>query len=75
MGERLSFESNTKLAKVRDAMARDDWDSAIRLAAKFPSLGQHDEAIQRDKDAISSPELYLQLGYDLEAVRSTALQP
>lgn len=54
-------------------MAKADWDLAIRLAAKLRTLGEHAKAIRRAKDAINNPELYVQLGYDLDAVRKEGI--
>jgi hypothetical protein len=69
----MAFDPNTKTAAVRDAMARGDWDLAIRLAARLRTLGEHATAIRRAKDAINNPSLYAQLGYDLDAVRGEAI--
>jgi hypothetical protein len=69
----MAFDPNTKTAAVRDAMAKADWDLAIRLAAKLRTLGEHATAIRRAKDAINNPELYVQLGYDLDAVRKEGI--
>jgi hypothetical protein len=69
----MAFDPNTKTAAVRDAMAKGDWDLAIRLAAKLRTLGEHAAAIRRAKDAINNPGMYGQLGYDLDAVRSEGI--
>ena len=62
----MPFDPDTKLAKVREAMAKNDWPLAIKHAAKFPSLGEYEVAIRRANDALSNPEFYAQLGYDPE---------
>lgn len=69
-----TFDPKSKLAKVREAMANEDWELAIRLAAKFPSLGEHEAAIHRAKDAASNAHLYAQLGYDLAAIRQQGIE-
>ena len=69
----MALDPNTKLAQIRDAMASGDWDSAVCAAAKFKDLGEFGEAIRRGKDAINNPELYKQLGFDLEEVRKEAI--
>ena len=69
----MEFDSDTKLAEIRSAMACGDWDLAIRLAAKYRSLGRHGEAIRRAKDDLNSPALYEQLGHDREAVRDQGI--
>jgi hypothetical protein len=57
----------TKLARLKDAAARGDWAQALRIAAKFPELGEHAAAIKRAHEANHSPEFYRQLGRDPEA--------
>ena len=64
----MALDPSTKLARVREAMSDGDWPLAIKLAAKFQSLGDQEEAIRRAKDALNNPEMYTQLGHDLEAV-------
>jgi hypothetical protein len=62
-----------KLAKVRAAIAQDDWDEAIKLAARVTLFGKHAEAIQRGKDALLNPDMYRQLGRDPEKIRAEAI--
>ncbi|HTL66651.1 MAG TPA: hypothetical protein VL200_03225 [Lacunisphaera sp.] len=69
-----AVDPNSKLAKVRDAMATGDWDLAIRLAARFRSLGEYGEAIKRGKEAMDNPELYQQLGRNLTQIKDEAIE-
>ncbi|MEI9925418.1 MAG: hypothetical protein WDN50_19980 [Bradyrhizobium sp.] len=69
----MAFDPGTKTAAVRDAMEKGDWDLAIRLSAKLRTLGEHGAAIRRAKDAINNPNLYVQLGYDLDTVRNEGI--
>jgi hypothetical protein len=55
------------------AMAADDWDTALRLAARFQRLGDHKVAIKRAADAVLRPDFYRQLGYDIGAVHSEGI--
>ncbi len=70
----MALNSNSKLEKVRVAMRSGDWSQAIRLAAKFPTLGIHKEAIRRANDALNNPEIYTELGYDLNAVMQAGVE-
>lgn len=60
----MALDPNTKLAHVRNAMAKDDWERAIKLAAKLRSLGKYQKAIDRAADFLNHPALYEQMGYD-----------
>src|SRR4051812_8264399 len=70
----MPINPKTKLAKVRDAMREADWESAIKLVAKFPSLGEDKKTIQRARDAINNPELYKQMGFDVETLKNAAIE-
>jgi hypothetical protein len=65
----MALDSNSKLARVREAMMADDWEHAIQLAARFPALGDQSSDIRRANDAMNNPRLYEQLGHDLLEVR------
>jgi hypothetical protein len=43
-------------------MAIGDWRKALSIAARFPRLGEHDEAIRRAHEAAQRPEFQRQLG-------------
>lgn len=62
-----------KLAKVLAAVAKDDWDAAIKLAAKVTTMGIYAEAISRGKEAIANPDFYRQLGKDPDKLRTEAI--
>jgi len=53
-----------KIAAVRTAMARADWPDAIRLAAKFPRLGEQAGAIRAANEAVQRPAFQRQIGRD-----------
>ena len=52
----------TKLSKVEKAYRAGNYREAIRIAAKFPQLGEHKEPITRAWAAIQSPDFYESLG-------------
>ena len=52
----------TKISKLRAAMAANDWILAMRIAAKFPRLGAEKAAITRAHDAKLRPDFYRQIG-------------
>ena len=54
-------------------MAEEDWDRAIKLAARFPTLGQYGGVIRRARDAINNPQLYEQFGRNLELIKKEAI--
>jgi hypothetical protein len=53
-----------KLDKLRDAAAAGDWAGALRIAARFPRLGEHATAITRAHQAMWNPAWSRQLGRD-----------
>lgn len=67
----------TQLSILKDHMANGRHREAIRLAASWRRLGDAHEAISRAAAALTSPEIYRQMGYDpvktvedgLEAIR------
>jgi hypothetical protein len=68
------MRNDTKLARIRKAMRDEDWERALRLAAKFHRLGEHAEAIQRAASALANPTLYEDLGYDLKQVKAEGIK-
>jgi hypothetical protein len=48
-------------------MERNEWIEAIRLAARFPSLGDEKEPITRAWAAHTRPEFYRQIGRNPDA--------
>lgn len=68
------MRDDTKLASNRGAMAAGDWDAALKAAAKFQRLGEHDKAIRRAASAVGNPGFYEQLGHDVEALRDAGIE-
>lgn len=69
----MPLAQNSKLARIRHAMAAADWQRAIRLAARFPVLGEHGVDIRRANDAINNPRIYRQLGHDLQEIQQRGI--
>ena len=59
----------TKLSHLKAAMRAGDWQLALRIAARFPELGEHAAAIVRGHEAYTNPRFYLQLGKDPVALK------
>lgn len=64
----------TKLSIVRDHMAAGQWQEAIRLAAKFPRLGEHRGAILDAHMAYTNPRFAAQLKKDVEAMKAAGIE-
>lgn len=64
----------TKISALRDAWARGDRLAALRIAARFPRLGDDKAAITRGHDALVHPDFHRQLGRDPDALVSDALE-
>ena len=58
---------DTKLSAVTAAMDAGDWQRAIALAAKFPRLGAHRNAILDAHGAYTNPRFLTQIGRDVGA--------
>jgi hypothetical protein len=58
----------TKLSKLKAAFAKGDHLAAIRIAANFPRLGDHQAAITRAWAAARNPNFYREIGQDPEAL-------
>lgn len=54
----------TKLSLLKAAAAQDNWREALRIAAKFPALGEQKKPIMQAWEATVRPEFQLQLGRD-----------
>ena len=63
----------TKLAKLKAAWAAGDTRDALRIAAKFPRLGDDKAAITRAWNAHLRPDFYRQMGRDPEALVSAGV--
>lgn len=58
----------TKLSALKDCLAAGDAIGALRIAAKFPRLGDHKERIGRAWAAHTNRETYAAMGYDVDAL-------
>ena len=63
----------TKLSKLRTAMAANDWHAALRIAARFQRLGEHTEPITRAWAAMTNRAFYEQLGHDPDSLVSAGI--
>ena len=68
------MREDTKLARIREAMMADDWDSALKIAARFQRLGEHDDVIRRAANAVGNPSFYKQLGQDVDQLKATGIE-
>ncbi|AOJ86715.1 hypothetical protein WS87_08540 [Burkholderia sp. MSMB0856] len=59
----------TKISIVREHMAADRWQEAIRIAARFPQLGEERAAILDAHGAYTNPRFCSQLGKDVESMK------
>ena len=57
----------SKISILRAHMGRAEWVEAVRLAARFPSLGDEREPITRAWAAHTNPGFYRQIGRNPEA--------
>lgn len=60
----------TKLSLLREMMAAGEWEKAVRMAAKFPRLDQHRNAILDAQMAYTNPGFAVQLRKDPEAMKA-----
>jgi hypothetical protein len=63
----------TKLARLEAHMAAGETLEALRIAAKFPWLGEYKERIVRGWSAHTSPEMYRGMGLDPDALVADAV--
>ena len=63
----------TKLSQLRAAMADGDTTAALRIAAKFPRLGEHKEPITRAWAALNNRRLYAEMGHDVDSLVSVGV--
>lgn len=54
----------TKLEKLKEAFLRGDKIEALRIAAKFPNLGEEADVIRSAWDANQNNSFYKQIGKD-----------
>lgn len=60
--------TTTKLSKLKACYAAGDLVGALRVAARFPQLGDEKEAITRAWAAVGNPAFYRELGQDPDAL-------
>ena len=58
----------TKLEILKDMIANEKFNDAIKFAAKFPQLGKERNAILSASSALLSPRVYVSMGKDPEQV-------
>lgn len=63
----------TKIAALRSAWAAGDRIAALRIAARFPRLGDDREVITRGWAAHTNPAFYAELGRDPASLVDAAL--
>jgi hypothetical protein len=54
----------TKLSKLKAAARKGDWQEALRIASRFPQLGDHAADIKRGHEAHTNSRFYAQVGRD-----------
>lgn len=64
----------TKLSKLVAAALAGDWQTAIRIAARFPDLGEQRDAIKRAHEVQFNPAFYQQLGFEPEALFAAGVE-
>ena len=64
----------SKLSVLKTLAAAGDWLGALRIAARFPELGEHKERITKGWNAHLRPEFYRELGHDPDALVADAFQ-
>lgn len=58
---------DTKLQTLKNAAAGNDWQKAIAIAARFPRLGAHRNAVLDAHTAFTNPRFLAQIGRDVDA--------
>jgi hypothetical protein len=56
----------TKLEQVKQAYANGNYKDALRIAAKFPQLGDERKAITLASECFSNPRFYQQVGVNID---------
>ena len=64
----------TKASRLKDFMLAGEWDKALSLAAKFPKLGEHKDAIVKGHEANVHASFYSQLGKDPAKLRMAGIE-
>lgn len=61
------MQPETKLSQLRAHMEAGEWEKAIAIAARFPRLGAHRNAILDAHSAYTNPRFLVQIGRDVDA--------
>lgn len=64
----------SKVDQIKAALAAGNGREALRLAAAFPYLGPRKADIRRGWEACARPELYRQMGRDVDALIATGVE-
>ena len=64
----------TKLSKLKSAWESGNKLEALRIAAKFPQLGEEKTAIMQGWSAYQNPAFYREIGKNPEALLESAYQ-
>ena len=59
----------TKLSKVKAAFESGNLQEALRIASKFPDLGEQANDIKRGHEAFAHPRFWQELGYDMDYLK------
>lgn len=59
--------------QLRAHWAAGDYRKALKLAASWPRLGKHKNAIQQGWAAASNPRIYAEMGKDVDALVAKGL--
>jgi len=68
------MQPTTKLAQLKIHAAQGDWHAALRIAAKFPRLGEEKRAIAQAWEAMVRPDFQRQLGRDPESLIQAGIE-
>lgn len=60
-----------KIDVLKELINANEWQKAISLAAKFPRLGEHKEAITRAHMAYTNPRFLVQIGKNVEECKQS----
>lgn len=63
----------TKLSQVKAAYQAKDYQTALRIAAKFADLGAHRKAITLAAECYTNPRFYCQL-VDIESSKTAGIE-
>lgn len=58
----------TKISQLTESAHAGDWVSALRMAAKFPRLGDHKGRITKAWSALNNPQFYREINQDPDAI-------